>query len=280
MGMQAVYNSWIRKPQQYLKTRFPARLYLPCATFLVIAGLASGRTLPPVGLALAWVLAFTLLLQFRLLDDLSDVAHDRRVYPERVLSQAVSLVPFYVLLCICLLANFVLVAVQPGPRHRFVALLLLNAGAFLWHYGLRRILTGKVMGYHIVIGKYPLFVFLLSGDGRDRWRLLLAMAAVYLCFSMYEALHDRSLHTTPRAATSLTLEIGALFAVSVLMTSEMIGGNPSIVILQGLLGVVSLLALSEMFCRRRVHLDSAKTGYAVFILGFALILNFSVGVRL
>ena len=275
-----MYNSWIRKPQQYLRTRFPARLYVPCATFLVIAGLASGRTLPMVELALACVLALTLLLQFRLLDDLSDLAHDRRFHPERVLSQAVSLVPFYLLLTICLLVNLALVAVQPGPRYRLVILVVLNAGAVLWYYGLRRILSGKVIGYHIVIGKYPLFVFLLSGDGGDMWRLFLAMAAVYLCFSMYEALHDRQLHTVPRAATSLTIEIGALFAVSVLMTSEIIGGKPSIVILQGLLGVFSLLALSEMFCRRRVHLDSAKTGYAVFILGFALILNFSLGVRL
>jgi len=280
MGIQAMYESWINKPRQYLKTRFPARLYLPCAAFLVIAGIAGGRTLPPAGLALSSVLALTLLLQFRLLDDLSDIAHDRHVYPERVLARAASLIPFSVMLCVCILANLALIAVQPGPRHRIIVLLFLNAAAFLWYNGLRSILNGKILRYHIVILKYPLFVFLLSGDSWNRWRLFLTMAAVYLCFSMYEALHDRDLHTMPRAATSLTLEISALFVVSAFMTFEVIGSKLSVVLLQGVLGLLSLLALSDLFLRRRVHLDSTISGYAVLISGFILVLNFSVGVRL
>ena len=239
MEILAVCESWINKPWRYLNTRFPASLYLPCAAFLVIAGIAGGRTLSPTGLALASVFALALLLQFRLLDDLSDVAKDRRVYPDRVLAQAVSLVPFFVMLCLCLLANFALAAAQPGPRHRSVVLLILNAAAFLWYYGLRSILAGKVLGYHVVMVKYPLFVFLLSGDSWNRWRLFLAMAMVYLCFSIYEALHDRDLQKAPGAVTSLTLEIVALFAVSVLMTFEVIGSKPSIVILQGISGLLA-----------------------------------------
>ena len=275
-----MYSSWIKGPQQYIKTRFPVSLYMPCAAFLVIAGIAGGRILRPTDIVLTYVFALTLLLQFRLLDDLSDIANDRRIYPQRVLVQAESLLPFYVLFCICLLANFVLVAVQTGPKHRLVVLLLLNAAALLLHYGLRDILTGKILRYHIIIVKYPLFVFLLSGDVWKSRHLLLAIAVVYLCFSIYEALHDKSLHTTPGAANSLLIEIGALFAVSMLMTLAVIGSKLTIGLLQGLFGLLSFLTLSELFLRRRVHLDSTKSGYAVFILGFVLILNFSVGVLL
>ncbi len=275
-----MYESWINKPRQYIKTRFPARLYLPCTAFLVIAGIAGGRTLPPAGVAIASVLGLTLLLQFRLLDDLSDIAHDKLVHPERVLAQAANLIPFSVMLYLCILVNFALIAVQPGPRYRLIVFLLLNVAAFLWHYGLRSILNGKILGYHIIMLKYPLFVFLVSGDGWNRWRLLLAMAVVYLCFSIYEALHDRDLHTAPGATTTLTLEIGALFAVSALMTFEVMGGKLSIVLLQGLFGLLSLLALDYLFLRRRLHLDSTTMGYAVFLSGFILVLNFSVGVRL
>lgn len=273
-------ESWINKPWRYLNTRFPAFLYLPCAAFLVIAGIAGGRSLSPAGVALASVFALTLLLQFRLLDDLSDVAKDRRVYPDRVLAQAASLVPFFVMLCLCLVANFALVAAQPGPGHRSLVLLILNAAAVLWYCGLRGILAGKVLGYHVVMVKYPLFVFLLSGDSRNGWRLFLAMAMVYLCFSIYEALHDRDLQKTPGAVTALTLEIVVLFVVSALMTFEVIDSKPAIVLFQGISGLFILLVLSDLFLRRRIHLNSTKSSYAVFIGSFILILNFSIGARL
>ncbi len=279
MGIPAVYDSWIEKPRQYLKTRFPARLFVPCAAFLTTAALAGGRAVRPADMLLALVLALALLLQFRLLDDLSDVTHDRSVHPERVLSRAGSLVPFFVLLCFSIPVTGALIAVQPGPRHRLVLFLSLNAAAFLWHFVLRDMLSGQVLRGHIVTIKYPLFVFFLSGDSWNRRHLFLAMAAVYLCFSIYEALHDRNLQKIQRAEAFLTLEIGLLFAVSACMAFEVIGNKLAIALLQGVFGLTGFIILSDVFLRRRLHLESAKSGYMVFVLGFILVLNFLIGVR-
>jgi 4-hydroxybenzoate polyprenyltransferase len=276
---QAVSNSSVETLWRYLKSRLPARLYLPCAALLVMAGLAGGHSPNGVELAVSCVLAFTLLLQFRLLDDVSDLPHDRHAHPDRVLVRATSLAPFYVLLLLSGLWNLALIALQIGPGHRLGALLLLNAAYLLWYLLLRKIVTDRVVGYHVVAAKYPVFVYLVSGDGPNRWSLLLAMGLIFLCFTIYEVLHDRSLDAVPRAEKALRLEICAFAAISALMTVELIGSMIAMVVLQGLLAVMGLLVLGEAFGRRRVHLKSPRAGYLVFAVAFALILSFSLGVR-
>ena len=294
-------DSWIETLRQYLASRLPVRLYVPCAALLVVAGLAGGRALNATELAVSLLLAFTLLLQFRLLDDISDLPHDRQAHPDRVLVRADSLGPFRALLAVSCLFNLALLALQAGPAHRLGVFSLLTTAYFLWYCipkrgqdsfvrSTQRAVTAnesrplfaasKVIGYHFVAGKYPAFVFLLSGDGGSRWSLALAMALVYLSFAIYEVLHDRSLQTTPGADKALRLEIGALFVVSALMTLDLVGGVLAVAVLQGLLGVVSLLVLGDVFGRRRIHLESAKAGYLVFVVAFALSVNFSLGVRL
>ena len=269
------FNQLIR----YLESRFPLQLYLPCALFLVVAGCSGGRTLSPAGLAASTVLALLLLLQFRLLDDLCDITRDREEHPERVLVRATSLVPFYLLLCTVFLANGIIVTLQPGPEYRLGAFLLLNATALLWYCRLRFVFTGRIFAYHIVVGKYPAFAYLLGGTGEEGWRLLLALTLVYLCFALYELLHDRSLHTVTGAVTTLNVEFSALFAVSVLMTVALFGNRPAVVAIQGLLSAVILAALLQLFRRRQFQRSSLHSGYALFILCFIVILNFSLGVR-
>jgi hypothetical protein len=134
--------------------------------------------------------------------------------------------------------------------------------------------------YHVVAVKYAVFVFLLSGDGSYFWSLALAMALIYLSFTIYEVVHDRSLQATPGAELALRFEIGALSAVSALMTLKLAGGALLAAVLQGLLAVVGVLVLAEVFGRRRVHRQSARAGYLVFAVAFALSVNFSLGVRL
>jgi hypothetical protein len=280
MEMSAMFVSWLEQLTQYLESRFPLRLYLPCALFLAVAGFSGGRGLSPAALMGASALALLLLLQFRLLDDLCDITRDRDEHPERVMVRATSLVPFNLLLCACFLANCIIVSLQPGPGHLLGVFLFINAAALVWYYRLRFVVTGRILGYHIVVGKYPVFAYLLSGNGEERWRLLLALALVYLSFTLYELLHDRSLHPVPGAVTALNAEISVLFAVSALMTVAVIGSRPLVVVLQGLLSVVTLAVMLELFRRRHLQRSSQKTGYAVFILCFIVILNFSLGVRI
>src|SRR5690242_6273167 len=99
MEMPAVSASWIELSFEYLGTRFRVHLFLPCAAFLAIAGQSGGQPLSLPVMAWTGTLALLLLLQFRVMDDLSDIRHDRLVHPERVMAKAASLAPFYLMLC-------------------------------------------------------------------------------------------------------------------------------------------------------------------------------------
>ena len=278
--MRAVSNSWTRTWRRYLASRLPLRLYMPCAVLLVVAGLAGGRALAPTQLALLIPLAFGLLLQFRVLDDISDLPHDRRVHPDRVLVQTGSLAPSAALFAASCLLNLVLLALQTGPAYRLGVFLLLTGTYLLWYCALRSMLTNEIIGYHIVAGKYAAFVFLLSGEGESTWNLVLTMALVYVSFTIHEVLHDRALQAVPGAELALRLEIGFLFVVSALMALELSSRSLVVAAVQGLLGLVSLLTLGEAFGRRRIHCQSAKAGYLVFAVAFALSVAFALGARL
>jgi len=272
-----VSASWIKLTTEYLGTRFPVRLYLPGAAFLAVAACAGGQSLSAQEMAWNSMLAWMLMLQFRIMDDLADIRHDRMAHRERVMAKAVSLTPFHVMLCGSFAANLFLVSIQQGPTHKVIVFLLLNAAAILWYTACRHTLTGRILGYHIVLGKYPVFVYLLSGNGHKTRPLLLALCFVYICFLIYEALHDRSLHSVPGITKTVLTETVALSAVAALMAMEISGSSHLAFGLQGLMSIVIFCAFLKV---RQTNLSNLNSGYAVFILGFATVLNFSIGVRL
>ncbi len=274
-----MYRSWADIFRQYRKTRFAPGVYLPCAVFLVVSGMSGGRSISFFGTIFSFLPALTLLLQFRLWDDISDIDRDRQKHPDRVMARAETLLPFIYLTAALFTVNLLLLAAQPGPPRRLWVFLLLNAAYLLWYNLLRGILHSRVFAYHVVLVKYPVIVFFLSGDGGDMWSLLLAVVMVFISFSMYEALHDGELNQNSRVVQIRRLEAAALLVVSLLMALRMAGGSGAAAILQGAGGVAAFLVLRELFERRGLHLQSRSSSYSVFALGFLLVVNFSLGVR-
>lgn len=194
---------------RYRRTRLSGRLYLPLALLLLAAGAAAGG---PMSAAL-WVgrflLAGTLLVQFRLWDDLADLPHDRREHPERVLVQADSLTPFHAVLLAALIGSVLLLAWQ-GDVLRLLVFLALNAVFLAWYAGLRRVVPGVVLDYHVVLAKYPVFVFLLSAPPCRAGTLAAVAVPIYLGLCVYEVLHDARLRACRAALAALVLEAAAL----------------------------------------------------------------------
>jgi len=262
---------------QYLKTRFPASVYLPCAIFLVTAAMAGGRSVSPWRALFSLLPALTLLLQFRLWDDLSDIDRVRAKHPDRVMAREESLTPFISLTAALFAVNLLLLAAWSGPARRLEVFLFLNAAYLVWYHLLKGTLENRVLAGHAALVKYPTFVFLLSGEGGDTWPLLLAMVLVLLCFSIYETLHDSDLNLDPSVVRARRLEEAALLGTALLMALRMADAGGVAAVAQGVGGVAAFLVLRELYERRGLHLESPGSSYAVFALGFALIVNFLLG---
>ena len=271
----------IKEAARYSRTRFPVTIYLPLALFLCTAALAGGRPLEPIDLTLAFVLALSLLFQFRLWDDLSDRELDRLDHPERVLTRTTAVTFFRALVCVTFLLNFTLICVSAGSNWQLKAIVfaLLNGSFFVWYRWRSELCRNEIGASHVVLGKYPIFVYLLSGESAatSNVRLALAMLLVYLCFCVYELLHDAKLHRLPGALKLLAGEMTALCAVSAVMAITLTGHSGAVAIVQAAITVTGGLFLARLFLRSRAGRRTERESYAVFVVGFFQALTFSLG---
>jgi 4-hydroxybenzoate polyprenyltransferase len=198
----------------YLRTRLPASRFGPLAVGLVLAALAGGPAPGPGRLAWQAVLAASLLLQFRVWDDLADRERDRRRHPRRVLVTARSLGPFHALGGAAAGAGLLLLAAGPDPGRRLAVYGLLVLALALWYGAGRRRWSQPVLGYHVLLAKYPVFAYLLGGAPARPLPRLLAMLSLYLGLCVYEVLHDAEVARAPGARGALGAELAALVATA------------------------------------------------------------------
>lgn len=272
-------TSWIDELRRYRRSRVPAATCVPLVVFLCAAAGTAGRPADAVGLAWTAVLACSLIIQFRLWDDLSDRERDRRQHPKRVLPQARSLNPFRALLAAAFGSNFLLIAARPASAQKVAVFLLLNTGLLGWYAWRRRCGAAPTLaGAHMVLAKYPVFVYLLSAGspGALAGRLGLAMGTVYLSFCVYEMLHDSTLRAAPGADGVLALEMTLLGAMPFLEAAllEALDTPPSL--LQGAVMVAGALVMLVAWWRRRAPVGSGPWRFGVFVVGLGQLLTFSL----
>ncbi len=208
---------------RYVSSRF---ITTPVLLLLVLLMLASWSAAPPsrhaIGLLDATLLAL-LVLQFRLWDDLVDVISDRLRHPDRVLVQASSLTPFYVLLAV-LFALTLSITAWSRPWPAAALLLAFEAMLAVWYRG--RDDMQSTLNYHLVLGKYPLIVLIVGArsEGAMGAHLALAASSVFLFLCVYEVLHDVCLRTRV-AVQAARLECLALLLMLIVVAAISIGGE-------------------------------------------------------
>ncbi len=276
MEIAALFNLRIDELLRYRQSRLPAGLHLSLALFLWTASLVTGWPATAASLAVNLVLAGTLVLQFRLWDDLNDVARDRIDHPRRVLCQATSLSHFRLLLAAIFALNVAAITLLK-PGHFLVAFLILNMALFLWYRVPRTFRLYSFFSYHVVLVKYPVFVYLLGfvAAGDEGAPRLFAMALVYLCFCVYEVLHDERLRRAAGAVYLLAGEMAALAVVATLMFMDRINAGGRAAELQGALAIAGTAVLVFLFQRHRARVAPGRWCYAVFLIGFTWLLNYS-----
>lgn len=272
-------DSWIEAFFEYGRSRFPIRLFLPLAFFISIAAQVGNQGIDPDSLVISTLLALGLLFQFRLWDDLNDRARDRIAHPNRLLSKTVNTTHFHALHIAALIFNFILLVLLSIPRDQIEMFILLNGSFLLWYRWLHRYCVSRIIACHVILLKYPAFVYLLNRNSSEDLglHLFLSMISVYFCFCIYELLHDQELHFIKSTLKVLFIEMSTLSLIFAIMTVELVTlGGRLAVLLQAMLVVSGVLTLVMLFKRHRAQLDLKHWRYSVFVIAFLQILWFSL----
>lgn len=200
---------------QYCATRLASPRVLALVALLGAAGAALSAAPTPASVAACALLAGSLVVQFRVWDDLADVAFDRAHHPRRVLAASRNLRPYFLLVAGLSVLNAGAIAALRAPLQLTAYLLLLAAFALLYH---RRVWPRgrRVLRNQLVLSKYPVFLYLGTYGAAPR-ALLGGALALYLLLTMFDLSSDKGLRArlTPRArlviaAAAFALVLAAL----------------------------------------------------------------------
>ena len=215
-----IYNYW--------RERYPASVFVPFAILLAAAGAAAGGSLPTFRDAIkSCILAYTLVLVFRIVDDLADLRSDRLRYPDRVLvkasraSRASSRTPIVVLALVIALGDVLIMMSQPRPGARIAVFAVISILLGLWYHRRARLRAGPLAGAHILLLKYPAISLLTcaSWDGLTLHTALPSLGAIYLGLCIYEQISDRAVGESRGAQWIFAAELGLLAGLPLLALS-------------------------------------------------------------
>lgn len=280
MEIKALSDSWPKDLFEYQQSRLPGAIYVPLAVFLYTAGLVGGDGTDWRQQLFFGFVAWTLIFQFRLWDDLMDVAQDKREHPDRVLCRMDSLRAFRLLtasLCGANLVTFCALDWMANEWRRSTLFIFLNVAMFLWYRLRGRSALSSGARSHIALMKYPVFVYLLSGvvTPRGMIPLLLSATLVYLCFSVFELLHNLPLLASPDIDRVLAAEMTGFGAVMIATVYASFPQRGMGVLVQSLLAGTGIVALVLLF-RHRYTLSQGQSRY-VFVIAFLSLLGIALG---
>ena len=256
----------------------PVLLIGSLTLFLCTAALAMGWPTAASTWILNIVLAALLVMQFRLWDDLSDVGSDRGIFPERVLCQAKSLVGFRIVLGLLFAVNVTLLAVYKSEL-ALNTFLVLNFLVFAWYFVRGRVRIGSVFSQTVVLIKYPAIVFLLGSQAGGAERMLnssYSMSLTFLCFCIYELLHDNRVGPIKYVQRWLMIGMVAMVLVGILMLKDLVGRSQMSVFVQTGLVILGIVVLTRLFQRFRNQVPPGRWCYAVFLVGFVWLLSYAL----
>ena len=198
----------------YLRERYPFRFFLPLAAAFTAAAFAGGIPRGESDILLCWVVALSMVFQFRLWDDLGDLPYDRIHHPQRVLCRTLSPDLYFHIAGIVGVVNAGLLMLL---GRSYVGFALLNLAAVAWYAGIAIDQRRAIAGRHVTLLKYPLIVLLIAPQDTLGWRTIIAAIAVYLACSIYEVLHDSEVRAMPVARALMWTEVSVL-SLGIVMT--------------------------------------------------------------
>ncbi len=225
------------------------------------------------------MMAFSLVVQFRLWDDLNDVERDRADHPDRVLCRAARLSHFYISLVVLFAANLLIVSFAESIESLWV-LVALNVAFLVWYRWLRRLFDNAILDYHVVLLKYPIFIVSINAATTTEELIPIGLpsAIVYLCMCVFEVLDDRRLDIVTGTRTILAIEMAAMLLVSILMAGDLQERNRDAAWIHGILSALGGFAMLVTYGHYRRRLQTVgRWRYAILGIAFLWLLSYSAG---
>ena len=217
--------SSIKLIHAFWRERYPESVFVPFAVLIAAAGIAAQGSLPTVRDAIiGCVLAYTLVLVFRIVDDLADLRNDRLRHPGRVLVQTSSVTPIVVLALVIAAGDIMIILSQPRPGIRLAVFAAISLFLVLWYFLRVRLNAGPLANAHVLLIKYPV-ISLLTCTSWEPLTLRTAVPSfgtIYLALCIYEQVHDRAVRESRGGTWIFAAEVGLLICIPVLVFS--IGG--------------------------------------------------------
>ena len=198
----------------YLRERCPFRYFLPLAAAFTAAAFVGGMPRGEGDIFLCWVVAFSMVFQFRLWDDLGDLPYDRIHHPQRVLCRALS--PYFYIHVVGIV-GVVNAGLLMLLGRSYLGFVLLNLAALAWYAGIAIEQRRSIAGRHVTLLKYPLIILLIAPQDTLGLRSVIAAVAAYLACSIYEVLHDSEVRAKPVARALMWTEVSVL-SLGIVMT--------------------------------------------------------------
>ena len=154
----------------------------------------------------------------------------------------------------------------------------MNGAALVWYLGLCALVVDATASAHVLLLKYPVIVYLLGGwfsRGSVAY-LTLSMALVYLCFCIYELLHDPGL-VASGSSRLLAVEVTALVAIPTLFTLLLPHRGWAAPLSQATVAVVASVVAIRLLRRHGMRAEPGLWSYTPFAVGFLQVLSMSVG---
>jgi 4-hydroxybenzoate polyprenyltransferase len=209
----------------YWRERYPISIFLPFAILIATAGIAAGGSLPSIRDAgIGCVLAYTLVLVFRIVDDLVDLSSDRLRHPQRVLvqaSQTSSVTPVVVLGIVVAAGDIMMLLWQERPVERLALFAALSLFLVIWYFLRAYLGAGPLASAHVILVKYPVIALLTCASWANLTlsTALPSFGTVYLGMCIYEQVHDRAVRESRGGTWIFAAEVGLLVCLPLLMFS-------------------------------------------------------------
>jgi 4-hydroxybenzoate polyprenyltransferase len=185
----------------WMAERYRPAFFVPLAILLFMTGTLAVDGTPTVRRGIVGIaVAYSLVLLFRIWDDIADSEADRVAHPDRVLARTRDTTPLGSAIIFAALFPLLVLTFSAGKTVGVVTFATTASVLLVWYSVRVRIRAGRLANAHVILLKYPAIALIAAVAGSTTRPTsimtagpLTALLAIYLVACLYELLHDRTL---------------------------------------------------------------------------------------